>query len=344
MSYAAERRFVSPHGALPDDAGEGGMPWEEGSGSSTAMHDSWLLSFIDILALLLTLFVLLLAYQDSEMKLADAEIPMVREAAPNFDISLGALGFMFRQQLLIPADLPVSEGYAMPGEGLLPEDIITVNQADTESVVPVAQGPAEITEEPVVPVTDAAIGEGELTQVENETLDVPEQAVSVTSKAPQFPENAVEVLLEVFEASELHDRVEVAVHPGEINLEISDSILFARASAALTDEGVALLKELAEVLSGQPYILSVEGHTDNIPIETTHFPSNWELSSARAAVVTRKLIEQGIAPEMVRAIGYGATRPLADNHSPEGRARNRRVSFILQVDVKEERTDAGSGL
>lgn len=335
MNYTAERHFVPPPDFLLGNADETGLPWEDGDGSPTARHDTWLLSFIDILALLLTLFVLLLAYQDSETKLVEEEPYTAREFSPDFSIPLNMLGQKFQQQVLIPADLPVSKGFAMPGEGLLPVETVAARPDTGKEMpdAPVMQSPQEAR---AVPVPDEAMAGNESNPVEEEVLDRPEQLTPATSTVPQPSENAVEVLLEVFETSELRDKVEIAVHPGEVNLEISDSILFARGSAALTNEGLVLLKDLGEALSGQPYILSVEGHTDNIPIETAHYPSNWELSSARAAVVTRKLIEQGIAPDRVRAIGYGATRPLADNSSAEGRARNRRVSFILQVDVKED--------
>ena len=338
MSYTAAKHYVPLNGSLPGNAGEGGLPWEEGSETSPTRHDTWLLSFIDILALLLTLFVLLLAYQDSEMKLADAEKHTVRELSPDSAISLDVWSLLFGQQALTVADLSTSEEFVMAGESVLPVDMSTVHPAP-ESAVPVvtvAQPAKEAQELLVSDEVVGAVGEDELIQAEEEPLDVPAQAGSATSGAPHSPTNDVEALLEVFVTGELRDRVEVAVHPGEVNLEISDSILFDRASAALTNEGLALLKDLAEVFSGQPYPLSVEGHTDNIPIENARYPSNWELSSARAAVVTRKLIEQGIAPGMVRAIGYGATHPLADNRTSEGRARNRRVSFILQVDVKED--------
>ena len=91
------------------------------------------------------------------------------------------------------------------------------------------------------------------------------------------------------------------------------------------------LPDLATAFAEQPYNLSVEGHTDNVPIQTARFPSNWELSSARAAMVTRRLIELGVPADRIRAIGYGDTRPRADNGTPEGRARNRRVAFVLQA-------------
>lgn len=336
MNHTAEKHFVPLHDSLLGNVDADGPPWKVGDEPSSSRHDTWLLSFIDILALLLTLFVLLLAFQDREMKSADTEIPATREPSPDFDYALDAWGLLFRQQALILADFTVSEEFAPDDQGMLSADTGTVRAEPGESGEQ-AESVKQLPEESrAVSVSDKAISEDELIQAQEEIVEVSSLAVPATNEATGSPDNAVQVLLEVIESGELRDRVEVVVHPGEVNLEISDSILFDRASAALTNEGLTLLKDLAEALSEQPYTLSVEGHTDNIPIETARYPSNWELSSARAAVVTRKLIEQGIAPDKVRAIGYGATRPLADNRTPQGRARNRRVSFILQVDVKED--------
>jgi len=74
----------------------------------------------------------------------------------------------------------------------------------------------------------------------------------------------------------------------------------------------------------------VEGHTDNVPISTLTFPSNWELSSARAASVVNYLSRQGVEPERMAAIGYGEFRPIASNDAPEGRGKNRRVTLIIR--------------
>ena len=142
-------------------------------------------------------------------------------------------------------------------------------------------------------------------------------------------------MIEALHNSPLQDRIEVVVGSGAVSLEMSDSILFAPASAALSDTGTELLDEVAALLQTLPYSLSVEGHSDNVPIQTAHYPSNWELSSARAAAVTRALIDKGLAPDRIRAIGYGETRPRDDNGSEAGRARNRRVSFVLQLEGKD---------
>ena len=142
-------------------------------------------------------------------------------------------------------------------------------------------------------------------------------------------DKTAEKLLTDLQDSALQGRVEVTVMPDSVNLEISDSILFTPASAALTANGVQLLDELAATLKAHPYNLSVEGHTDNVPIQTARYPSNWELSSSRATEVTRRLIERGIAADRVRAVGYADTHPRADNVTAEGKARNRRVSLVL---------------
>jgi chemotaxis protein MotB len=76
----------------------------------------------------------------------------------------------------------------------------------------------------------------------------------------------------------------------------------------------------------------VEGHTDPVPISTLQFPSNWELSAQRATTVLRYLVRAGVPAERLRAVGYADTRPVADNSTPEGRAKNRRVALVVHLE------------
>lgn len=115
-----------------------------------------------------------------------------------------------------------------------------------------------------------------------------------------------------------------------LTLRIADNLLFASGQAELMYEGMVLISQLTELLQQFPGEISVEGHTDNIPINTTRFPSNWELSSARAISVLLFLEQEGIADTRMRAIGYADTRPLLPNDSAENRAGNRRVELILR--------------
>lgn len=122
-----------------------------------------------------------------------------------------------------------------------------------------------------------------------------------------------------------------------VSFEIRDSVLFDSGSADLKPDGRTLLARIAGVLGATAYPVAVEGHTDNAPIHTARYPSNWELSTSRATVVTRYLIEQGIATARLRATGYADTQPLAGNDTDAGRARNRRVSLVVQLDAPAAR-------
>lgn len=115
-----------------------------------------------------------------------------------------------------------------------------------------------------------------------------------------------------------------------LTLRIADNLLFASGQAELMYEGMVLISQLTEILQQFPGEISVEGHTDNIPINTARFPSNWELSSARAISVLLFLEQEGIADTRMRAIGYADTRPLQPNDTAEGRSGNRRVELILR--------------
>lgn len=115
-----------------------------------------------------------------------------------------------------------------------------------------------------------------------------------------------------------------------ISVEINASVLFAPGEAMLGAEAVAALRAVAAVIAGAGFPVTVEGHTDNTPINTYRFPSNWELSAVRASSVVRLFIESGVAPERLTAAGYGEQRPVAGNDSEPGRARNRRVAILIE--------------
>lgn len=115
----------------------------------------------------------------------------------------------------------------------------------------------------------------------------------------------------------------------DIEIQLNSEILFESGDATLASESLIQLKALFDVLANQRYFISIEGHTDNVPINTTRYPSNWELSSARASSVARFLIEQGISDSRVRVIGYADSRPIGSNFSESGRKLNRRVTLVV---------------
>jgi chemotaxis protein MotB len=126
------------------------------------------------------------------------------------------------------------------------------------------------------------------------------------------------------------DKITIRTEQNEIVISLSDNLLFDSASAHLRPESLGVLDETAAILKTLPNDLRIEGHTDNIPINTGEFNSNWELSAARATSVLRYLVENGgIRAERVFAAGYGDTRPVADNSTGVGRSANRRADIVI---------------
>jgi len=114
-----------------------------------------------------------------------------------------------------------------------------------------------------------------------------------------------------------------------IEVEIKSSVLFASGQSELSSESRPILKELSKVLSQYNNEIQVEGFTDNLPIMTEVFPSNWELSASRAASVVHLLSKAGIEPKRLSAVGYGEFRPIATNKTEPGRSKNRRINIII---------------
>ncbi|HYA87727.1 MAG TPA: OmpA family protein [Nitrospirota bacterium] len=115
-----------------------------------------------------------------------------------------------------------------------------------------------------------------------------------------------------------------------VSVNLAERLFFASCSAALKSDGKEILKDVGEALKGyDTTIIRVVGHTDNVPIATSMFQSNWELSVARAASVVRYLQEVGIPPERMVAAWRAEYRPLAPHDTPDGRIPNRRIGIML---------------
>jgi chemotaxis protein MotB len=177
---------------------------------------------------------------------------------------------------------------------------------------------------------------GSVRQALGGRADLPSpERVAPADPAASNPERATDsrvvAELERFLAERgLHAQVEVAASERGIILRTRDQILFDSGDARLKSDGLPVLRAVADLgrrFQGQ---LAVEGHTDDRPIQNTAFPSNWELSGARSAIVLRYLLSDGIAPERVHMAGYADRQPIARNESSEGRARNRRVEFVFE--------------
>jgi chemotaxis protein MotB len=120
-------------------------------------------------------------------------------------------------------------------------------------------------------------------------------------------------------------------------ITISDVVLFPPGKTDINPDGKDILLAIKDLLQQFDYHIKVEGHTDNVPIHTERFPSNWELSANRASKIIRFFIENGIPPEQLSAEGFAEYRPVASNDTPEGRAQNRRVEIVYERGSVEKR-------
>lgn len=151
--------------------------------------------------------------------------------------------------------------------------------------------------------------------------------------------NVAKEILEVMAPLIEQGKVRVLETSRGVSIEINDSILFSPGQALLQPSLIKAMQSIAEVLVPSDFPVTIEGHTDNFPISTAQFPSNWELSAVRATTVLRLFADSGIAPERLTAIGYADTRPVESNLQAEGRARNRRVTILIDSTIPEKRTE-----
>jgi len=155
------------------------------------------------------------------------------------------------------------------------------------------------------------------------------------------PQEDAEILYEVRSVEKLlleeglEDKVAVKVTDDGVLFSINAPFMFSSGGADLKNEPKEVLDKLSGFFTKYPYKVKIQGHTDSVPINSTKFPSNWELSASRAVAVARYFQGKGMPPEQIEATGYGEHRPIADNATAEGRSKNRRVEIFLQLDKKD---------
>jgi chemotaxis protein MotB len=128
----------------------------------------------------------------------------------------------------------------------------------------------------------------------------------------------------------------VKIADGRMVVELATDVLFDSGSAKLSPAGKEAIMEVSRVLvTIADRQFQVEGHTDNVPIATAQYPSNWELAAARSMTVVKSMIEAGMTPARISAASYGDTRPVAGNDTPDGKAATRRIEIVGVPDLSE---------
>ncbi|MFZ5644513.1 MAG: flagellar motor protein MotB [Bacillota bacterium] len=228
---------------------------EEKKGS----HERWLITYADMITLLLVLFIVLYT-------LSQIDVKKFQALSTSLSKAMGAGGMVLDS----------------PGPSVVPGLSGTISEVSNSS--------------------------GENSQLE-----------SIKKELEQYIKEA-----------NLEAKVSVTMEERGVVLSFQDEVLFKLGSADLTPRAREIIQKVGPVLENVPNYLRIEGHTDNLPINTAHFPSNWELSSARANTVLRELLKNfKIHPQRMSAVAYGEYRPLVKNDSNDNRQKNRRVNIVV---------------
>lgn len=275
--------------------------------------DNWLITYLDMLTLLLAMLVVMLGVSHVSAKTSPGAEHEAVALVGSVDFS-GKPGYDGYGKLGSLPDIPAAWA-ALPLPGELPP-----------------RYPAD-----VGPLPRDQAPEPEATQAE---MAAAAEAAGLSSTPPRPPgalppsPPLVPPSIEELGLSDLGKSVEVMINDQSVSFRINNELLFPSGQATLSPDGLDVLKRLATVVNRSKYPLSVEGHSDNVRIQTPQFPSNWELSSSRATSVLRELTRNGVDPQRLRAVGYADTRPIKPNDTAEGRSANRRVELILQITPK----------
>lgn len=148
---------------------------------------------------------------------------------------------------------------------------------------------------------------------------------------------------EFLKKEELADKVETSIDDRGLVISLQDTLIFGSGSAAIEPAQKQIIAKIGEILNSMPNYVRVEGHTDNIPIKNSQFSSNWQLSVVRASNIAEVLISDGkVASNRISALGYADNRPVEDNSTPEGKAKNRRVDIVI-LNSKYNETEKNTG-
>jgi chemotaxis protein MotB len=273
-----------------------------GGGEGEESGERWLLTYADMITLLMALFMVLFSISSVNISKVQSLQESLRAA--------------FSGNIL-----PGGKAIAKPGS--------TANASHAPTATPL---------QAIVPISPQSITNPEAPthSSSSASASVTAQSAATNVSAARAEQSNFEHLKHELDAYAAKHGFGQSVHTtieqrGLVIRVLTDSLLFASGSATLDAQGDPLLSEVADLVNvDQTHPIAVEGNTDDVPVHGGIFPSNWELSTARASTVVRYLIGKGVDPQRLTAIGYASLRPIASNSTVAGRALNRRVEIVLQ--------------
>ncbi len=206
----------------------------------------------------------------------------------------------------------------------------------SESLIVAFQNPSALIKQK----PEVAAGQKVIMQPQTAIIRKP-MADSRTRQQEQKMKSLAKDVMKVLDPLVKEGQVKITQSERGVAIEINASVLFSSGDAKLTSESIKVLTAVGQVLTQVDNPIQIEGYTDDVPIKSPVFPSNWELSAARASSVVRLFEENGVDPERMVAVGYGENHPVDSNDTAEGRSRNRRVTVMI-LNEEQERIGAGN--
>ncbi len=298
---------------------------------------AWVLTFADLMSLLMCFFVLLLSF-------AEMDVQKFKQIAGSLKVAFGVQRDIKAVEIPKGVNIVAREFSPAPPQPTVINEVKQVTSDDTQQELKLINKLEQLQDESKelkdkMENMSEAVAEAEglkkqLSKVEAEIVEVEQELSELQQKMDQLQENKIKEKADALSAAleqEIEaEMIDVEAKDDSIVIRIRDKGSFSAGSARLTDDFIEILEIIAKELSSTQGNIIVAGHTDDIPINTAQFRSNWALSSARAVAVTHELLlDDRLLKSRFSIQGFADARPLVDNDTPDKRAKNRRVEIII---------------
>ena len=277
--------------------------------TSEQNQHSWLMSYLDVFVLMLMLVITLVSITEIQTEQSQSAKVSLQETQKTSNLEAQAIDTVKVEQAI-----SIDPIRPEPVQPLPTPSIPEVQNAQAEPIE------TQEIEKPITPIEPPQIAE-----------KTPEQPDIAAKQSAQEAKDWQEEFKQQLETLGIADAISLQFKNSSIHIEIQDNILFDSADALITAKGGQVLLPLTKLLQQSVGIIYIEGHTDNRPISTRQFPSNWELGAARALSVLHFLSQENIPESRLRATTYADTQPISNTDDPAGWQKNRRVNLIIKM-------------
>ena len=285
-----------------------------------ANHERWLVSYADFITLLFAVFVTLYAMSYTDKQKVEQVIASTNAA------------FGLTKSNATPAFNVIQSSDIMPVPGLVAEKKKKMTKPETGDLGKQEKEKKKAEEEKKALEQKEKLKTGAIDDIPPPTpkIAAQQEAEAKPRAGDQEFKKIKETITTFLKAKGAEEKVKLTLDSRGLVISLKDSEFFDSGNASVRLWSMPLLNDIATSINKYNNAIRIEGHTDNVPIKTSAFPSNWELSTARATNIVQYLINtHGFSPEKLSAIGYGEYRPIADNNTAEGRQKNRRVDVVI---------------